>query len=87
MKIFQNGTMVALIKKYQDQLNGSKEENSLSFAKGFYHATVRALPKHCYRNIDKLRDRAGGCMGAFPVKPGQGQMTGVPVISIIPVGL
>lgn len=43
-------------------------ESSIKFEKGFSHATVRDLSKHRLGDLDKLRDRAGGCMGAVPIK-------------------
>ena len=48
-----------------------------------FYATLRDLSKHRPRNLDKLRDRAGSGMGSFPVKPGQGQITSVRVISFV----
>jgi hypothetical protein len=36
-----------------------------------YYATLRDLSKHRHHHLDKLYNRAGRCMGSFPVKPEQ----------------
>ena len=45
-----------------------KRENYHRMYRRCFYATLRDLSKHRPRNLDKLRDRIGGCLGAFSLK-------------------